>query len=170
MHKGGEADDEPLFANLNDDDPDLVAAVIAARETIHRFKAAAAKTQFSPATYLVKVPFIDRSDIGEKALVRTPVSAVENETRPLVHLWLSVTSVLEDLLFCSIGEAPEQLHLDKGDTFVIEDKIIEDWMINHQGLAYGGFTLRVIRNRLREIDRTRFHDHLGIHQFKEQLP
>jgi hypothetical protein len=170
MRKGAEADDEPLFANLIDDEPALAAAVVEARKALHCFKAAAAKTQFSPATYLVKVPFIDRSDIGGKALVRTPDSAIENETRPLVHLWLCVTSVLEDLFFCSIGEAPEQLHLNKGDSFVIEDKIIEDWMINHQGAAYGGFSLRVIWNRLREMDRNRFHDHTGIRHFKEQMP
>ena len=47
---------EPLFANLSDDDPDLLAAVSIARRTLPQFINALAKSRFASASFLVKVP------------------------------------------------------------------------------------------------------------------
>jgi hypothetical protein len=52
-----EAPDVPLFADLNDADPAVVEAVSEARRTFPQFLNAASKMRFSPAIYLVKVPF-----------------------------------------------------------------------------------------------------------------
>jgi hypothetical protein len=79
----------PLFANLPDTDPDLVAAVSEAKRTLPRFLDAAASGRISPASYLVKVPFLDRSLTSEPALVRTSDTASENPAQPICHLWLS---------------------------------------------------------------------------------
>src|SRR6516225_542075 len=87
--------DVPLFANLHDDDPAVLAAVSEFKRTLPRFLAAASSVRFSPATYLVKVPFIDRSGTGEQALVYTRDTATENSGRPICHLWLSVTNPWE---------------------------------------------------------------------------
>jgi hypothetical protein len=43
-------------------------------------------------------------------------------------------------------------------------------MINQGGVVYGGFSMRVIRNRLPEDDRGRFDDYTGIREFKELVP
>jgi hypothetical protein len=99
-----ESPDVPLFADLDDADPAVVAAVSEARRTFPQFLHAASKGRFSPAIYLVKAPFIDRSETGEQALVRTQETAAENPKRPICHLWLSVTSVLDALIFCSVGD------------------------------------------------------------------
>jgi hypothetical protein len=160
----------PLFANLDDADPDVVAAVSQAKRTLSKFLDAASSGRFSPATYLVKVPFIDRSGTGEPALVHTPDTATEYPGRPICHLWLSVTSVLDDLVFCSVGEAPDALHLNPGTSFVIVSESIEDWMIHHGGDTFGGFSLRVVRGRLHKREQTAFDTHTGIRSFKELLP
>jgi hypothetical protein len=170
MTENAQPSGEPLFAKLRDDDPALLAAVTEARQKLAQFKAAFSAKRLQPAAYLVKVPFVDRSDVGQPSLVGTSSVVAENPTRPIAHLWLAVTSTLEDLLFCSVGEAPKQLGLKKGDSFVIQEERVEDWMIEHQGVAYGGFSLRVLRNRLREIDKQRFDAHTGIHEFKQDLP
>ena len=47
---------------------------------------------------------------------------------------------------------------------------MEDWMIDHQGFVYGGFSLRVLRDRLGEIDKQRFDEHTGIREFKQDMP
>lgn len=170
MNEHAHSPGDPIFVNLSDADPALIAAVVEAREKLTQFKAAFSARQFSPAVYLVKVPFVDRSSVGQTSLVATSQVKAENPKLPIAHLWLGVTSTLDDLFFCSVGEAPEQLGLKKGDSFVIAEEVLEDWMIDHQGVAYGGFSLRVLRNRLGEIDRRRFDEHTGISEFKPDVP
>jgi uncharacterized protein YegJ (DUF2314 family) len=160
----------PLFADLNDADPDVVEAVAEAKRTFPQFLDATAKQQFSQAAYLVKVPFIDRSNTGEQALVRTSENAAENATRAICHLWLSTTSVWDDLIFCSVREAPDALHLNRDTSFVVTNESIEDWMINHNGIAFGGFSLRVIRRRLRKEEQMNFSALTGIREFKTLMP
>jgi hypothetical protein len=163
--------DVPLFGNLDDDDPAVLVVVSEAKRTLPQFLDAASSGRFSPATYLVKVPFIDRSGTGEQALARTPDRAVENPGRPIYHLWLSVTSVLGDLVFCSVGEAPKALQLQRGTSFVIASESIEDWMIHHGGGdTFGGFSLQVIRGRLSGPEQMRFDTHTGIRSFKGLMP
>ena len=96
--------------------------------------------------------------------------AIGNPSRPTPHVWLTVTSIFEDLIFCTVGEAPEQLQLNRGASFVVEDGLVEDWMINNQGIPYGGFSLRIISNRLCDSDRRRFDEHAGIREFNEEMP
>jgi hypothetical protein len=115
--------DEPLFANLNDDDSALLDAVSVAKRTLPQFMDTFAKRRFAPAAYLVKVPFLDRDDIGEPALVRTSEVAAEYPTQQMCRLWLTVNSVLEDLLFCSVLEAPAALRLATGGSFVIDTSL-----------------------------------------------
>jgi uncharacterized protein YegJ (DUF2314 family) len=161
-----EANDVPLFANLSEADPEILEAVSEARQTIHQFLEAVSKMRFSPAVYLVKVPFIDRGETGEQALVRTAETAAEHPGRAIFRLWLSVTSVFDDLIFCSVGEAPDALHLKRNTSFVIASEFIEDWIINQGGTVFGGFSLRVIRSRLRNEEQLRFDVHTGIREFK----
>src|SRR5262245_1476720 len=99
--------------------------------------------RFSPATYLVKLPIVDKSNTAEPALVRTPETTAENPARPTCHLWLGVTSTFDDLLFCTIAEAPDALHLGRGASFIVESESIVDWMIIHEETAFGGFSLRL---------------------------
>ena len=155
-----------LFANLNVTDPAVLEAVTEARRTLPHFLQAASERRFSPATYLVKVPFIDRSKTGEPALVRTSEKAVQNPNRPICYLWLRVTSVLEDLIFCALGEAPQALRLERGVAYLVRSELIEDWMINCNGSAFGGFSLRVIRSRLDQERQTKFDAYTGISEFK----
>lgn len=162
--------DTPLFADLNDTDPVVLEAVSEARRTLPQFLDAVSKLRFSPAFYLVKVPFIDRSDVKEPALVRTSETAAENATRPTCHLWLSVTSILDDLIFCSVVEAPQALQLKKETSFVVSSESIEDWLINQGGTAFGGFSLRIIRSRLRNEEQIKFDVQTGVREFKTLTP
>jgi uncharacterized protein YegJ (DUF2314 family) len=158
--------DGPLFADLNDADPAVVEAVSEARRTFPQFVDAVSKRLFSPAVYAVKVAFIDRSQVRKEALVRTPETAAENPTKPTCHLWLSVTSIMDGLIFCSVREAPDALQLKSGSSFVVASDSIDDWLINHDGIAFGGFSLRVIRSRFSQMQQKRFDVHTGIREFK----
>ena len=162
--------DEPLFARLCDDDPELIDAVSVAKRTLPQFLDAFSKRRFPTAVHLVKVPFLDRSNGGDSAIVRTLEIAAQHPTEPTCHLWLTVSSVLEDLIFCSVVESPPALKLTTHDSFVVESELIEDWMINEGSVAYGGFSMRVVRSRLPITERRRFDDCTGIREFKEIAP
>ena len=54
----------PLFSSLNGDDPVVVKAMSEATRTFPQFLDAASDLQFSPATYLVNEPFIERNRKG----------------------------------------------------------------------------------------------------------
>lgn len=159
----------PLFVNVSDTDPDVVAAVSEAKRTLPRCLDAVATGRFSPASCVVKAPFIDRSAVAEPALIRTSATASKFPEQPICHLWLNVTSVLGDLVFCSVFEADE-LRLKPGASFVVSSESIEDWMINQGGEVFGGYSLRVIWNRLDVEARKRFDAHTGIRRFMEDLP
>ena len=165
-----ENSDVPVFVALKEADPEVVEAVCEARRTLPQFLDAASNTQFSPAIFLVKVPLIDRSETGEQALARNSENAAQNPTRPICHLWLTVTSVLDDLIFCSVQEAPDALHLERGTSLVIASDLIEDWLINRDGIAFGGFSLRLIRSHLSEEEQINFDAHTGIREFKTLTP
>lgn len=160
----------PLFANLSETDPVVVEAMTEARRTFPRFLDAFSRKRFIEASYLVKVPFIDRSDIRQQAVVQTAATSAEYESRPTCHLWLSVNSILDDLIFCTVAEASEALQLTNGTSFVVASDSIEDWMINADGTVYGGFSLRVIRRSLSKEGQLKFDAHTGIHEFKNLTP
>jgi uncharacterized protein YegJ (DUF2314 family) len=161
-----DASSSPLFTDLNDADPVVVRAIDQAKKTLPHFLEAASTKQFAPANYLVKVPLIDRSETRQSALVRTAETIAENSTRPICRLWLGVTSVLDELIFCSVGEAPDALRLSPGTSFVVDAALVEDWLINHEGIVFGGFSLRVIRSRLSKDEQLKFDAHTGIREFR----
>ena len=161
-----ETSDVPLFMDLDDDDPLLVEAVSEAKRTLPQFLEAATQRKFPSATFWVKVPLIDRSDTGETALVQTPDTAAQYPDRRLCHLWLSLRSRLEDLFFCAVAEAPEELHVERGAVFIVGSASVEDWMIHHDGVVFGGFSLRVTRIRLSKEGKIKFDEHTGIREFK----
>jgi len=90
---------------------------------------------------------------------------------PELHLWLRVHDVLEDVFFAHVFEAPEGLPgLSAGDTYVVAADQIEDWMINVDGVVYGAYTLRLQRERLPELMRYEFDQHVGVRKFSDELP
>lgn len=160
----------PLFADFSEADPAVVEAMNEAKRTFPQFLDVLSKAMFSHAIYLVKVPFIDRSDLRQQALIHTAETAAENPGRPTCHLWLSVNSTLDDLIFCTVAEAPDALQLKSGTSFVVASESIEDWMIIQDGTAYGGFSLRVTRCNLSKEEQLKFDAHTGIHEFKNLTP
>ncbi|MAT38067.1 MAG: hypothetical protein CL946_00520, partial [Ectothiorhodospiraceae bacterium] len=61
----------PLFADLSEADPAVVETTNEARSTFPQFLEAVSKSRFPQAIYFVKVPFIDRSDLRQQAILRT---------------------------------------------------------------------------------------------------
>ena len=160
----------PQFVQPDDADPALLTAIEEARRTLPHCLDAMSAGRFPNGNLLVKVPFIDRARIGESALVRTSETGAEYSGWPICHLWLRVTSITGDLIFCAIVEAPPVKGLNAGATFVVAPESIEDWTLNHQGETYGAYSLRVIRKMMNPREREQFDHHTGIESFKEIAP
>ncbi|RLE18121.1 MAG: hypothetical protein DRJ65_21830 [Acidobacteria bacterium] len=146
--------DEPLFMAMNDEGESIVSSVKQARATLGHFATAFSKPQFRKAYFLVKTRFEDQDEPGE-----------------FVHIWLLVNDVLGDLLFCSTFEVPEGFGgLEEGQSYVLAEDRIEDWMINEDGRLFGGLSIRLQREALPETDREDFDRHAGISEYVDEMP
>ena len=145
---------EPLFMAMSDESNALSLSVKRARDTASSFRAAFSKPEFKSSMFLAKSMFEDKNEPGEYA-----------------HLWLLVNDVLDDLLFCSVCEAPSGFSgVEEGQSYVLTDDKIEDWMINDDGRLYGGFSIRLQRSLLPEAERGNFDEYVGITDYLEELP
>jgi uncharacterized protein YegJ (DUF2314 family) len=88
------------------------------------------------------------------------------------HIWLAVLDCLDDLLFCTPRELPSDfVGLKLGETQLITDERVEDWMIlARDGTAFGGYSLRLIRSRLAAERTDEFDSHVGVSIWSDSLP
>lgn len=161
---------EPLFGTLADDAPALLRSIREARATVSCFTRAFSTRTNKSAVYLVKLPLIDAGP-ERGVCVWNEERASEYRNGPALHLWLRVHDALDDLLFAHAFEAPEGLKgLSVGQTYVVGPSDIEDWMINVDGLVYGGYSIRIQREALPVAQRPEFDAYAGIGRFSDELP
>jgi uncharacterized protein YegJ (DUF2314 family) len=60
--------------------------------------------------------------------------------------------------------------LEEGELFLLKQDQVEDWMINVDGLIYGGYSLRLAREMTPKSDRHDFDEHIGLRQFTDNKP
>ena len=79
------------------------------------------------------------------------------------HIWVSNIILKEGKYFGVIDNLPESTtDVKLGDTIQIKNDNITDWMyIDNQKLR-GGYTLRVLRNRMTETERKQFDSDSGL--------
>jgi uncharacterized protein YegJ (DUF2314 family) len=142
---------EPLFYYPAESSAQAIAAAHAkARELLPQF-AAALRERKCGVDYNVKVYF------------------PEAEGQP--HIWLAVNDLLEEMYFCSAREIPKDFHqLKRGQSLVVTEDRIEDWMILADGILYGGFSLRTIRELLPVEERAGFDEHVGVVEYRDGTP
>jgi uncharacterized protein YegJ (DUF2314 family) len=125
-----------------------------AKDSLPAFHAAFDKRTRDEMDYRVKVHF-PKPDGSEGA-----------------HIWLAVLDCLDDLLFCTPQELPTDfVGLKLGESVVITDERIEDWMfLKRDGTAFGGYSLRLIRSRFPAERRAEFDSYVGVSVWSDSLP
>jgi uncharacterized protein YegJ (DUF2314 family) len=84
------------------------------------------------------------------------------------HIWLTVNELFGDLYFCSPIELPQGFpYLKLGESKIVADDQIEDWMILENGILHGGLSLRLIRRQLSPPERVKFDEHMGVTEYAE---
>lgn len=139
-------DPGPRLGQIHSSDPDYQRTIHDARESLDRFRA--------------MLP-IDGSGRRE-AMVKTEI----NEGNNRAFMWLSNTRRHGRNFVAKFFEVPVNFTLLRiGDELEIADSSVLDWMVNDDGVLYGGFSLRYQRALLPEDERESFDDYIGVTKY-----
>jgi uncharacterized protein YegJ (DUF2314 family) len=118
------------LAGLPDDDPQLQAAVAEATGRFGEF--VSALSDRAPAdVFAVKAPFTD--DFGRE------------------YMWVAVSAVDESHIYGRLDNDPATVRtVRRGQPVRVPRSLLNDWLMVRGGQRLGGFTVRLIENRLRD--------------------
>ncbi|WP_367872559.1 DUF2314 domain-containing protein [Luteolibacter sp. Populi] len=146
-------EDEPQFAAIAKTDPELQRAYVRAAESIPRF-IVHLRDRYGDALYSAKLRF------------RDPDESERRGKDQLLYLWLTgIHYYAEDDCFSGVFfEVPAELGpwFQVGQQHVFEAEDIFDWMMLDHGHLHGGFTLRVMREKLPEGERAAYDQFIGV--------
>jgi uncharacterized protein YegJ (DUF2314 family) len=134
-------DGEPDIYNTDSEDQEMNEAVKKSRATFADFTKAFDNKTEKQSFFSVKMPFA--TDHGSE------------------HLWLSDLSKQEGKLVGKIDNLPAEVTSVKlGQTIEIDPAKISDWFYVDNGKLIGGYTIRVIRNRMSAKEKKQFDKQL----------
>ncbi|HEX8377380.1 MAG TPA: DUF2314 domain-containing protein [Pedobacter sp.] len=135
---------EPTIINIQDGDKEMNDAIKKANDTLDEFKNALNGKKAHLQYFALKTRF------------NTPIGGE--------HIWVSNIQLKNDKYWGVVDNLPESTSDVKlGDTIQINNNNnISDWMYVDNGKLKGGFTIRVLRNKMTPADRKQFHDENGL--------
>jgi uncharacterized protein YegJ (DUF2314 family) len=140
--KAGEQKDDVVYVKGND--PAMSAAIAEAQATLDTFKSALAAHAPSAQSFSVKVGFAWGSK-GERE-----------------HIWLSEPKLDGATVSGKINNEPVDVTtLSLGQAVTAPLKDISDWMYVDDGVLRGGYTLRVLLNKMSPEARKKMLDEMG---------
>lgn len=124
------------------DDSSMNQAISLARVTLPNFKKA-----------LTKDPAANQFSL--KLKYSTPNGGHE-------HIWISQVKIKDGQMNGVIDNAPNNIpSLQLRDTISVSEEVVSDWMFKKSDSIYGGFTIRVLRDRMNETERAELDRSLG---------
>lgn len=136
-----ERKDQPDIYNVKASDAEMNEAIEKAKQTLHDFNAALLNPEIEVKS--LKVKFQNQTDAE--------------------HLWLSNIMFKDGKYTGILDNEPEYFTEYKiGDTIDVDDKNISDWMYIKNGKLFGGYTIKVLRNRMSESEREQFDAESGM--------
>ena len=129
--------------SVTSEDQSLNAAIDKAKQTINDFDKAFQSSDTSCTEFAVKKRYKTTNDGGE-------------------HMWIAVTSI-ENGKYKGIvnNDAEQTKEVKYGDTVIVPKNEITDWMYLKRNILKGGFTIRVIRDKMNKDDRLKMDKQLG---------
>lgn len=134
---------EPDVINIQGDDQEMNEAIKNANTTLAEFKNALISKKTNLQSFSLKTRF-DTPTGGE-------------------HIWVSDIQLKKGNYWGVVDNLPESTtDVKLGDTIQIKDNNISDWMYIDNGKLKGGFTIRVLRNKMTIEDRKKFDEESGL--------
>lgn len=141
--KKGNENDVPTVYGVQKEDKGMTAASKKANETITRFKEALQSKKPEAGYFALKTRF--ETDNGGE------------------HIWVSKIELKDDKYFGVIDNLPTLVkNVKVGDTIQIANDNISDWMYIEDKKLRGGYTIRLLRNRMTEPERKKFDEQNGL--------
>jgi uncharacterized protein YegJ (DUF2314 family) len=138
-----ERDGEPDIITVTDADTEMNDAIKNANSTLSLFSQAL-KNPSPDAGYFALKKRFNTADGGE-------------------HIWVSSISIKDNEYFGVVDNLPEATaDVKVGDTIQIENENISDWMYIENQKLRGGYTIRLLRNRMTEEERKQFDAENGL--------
>ena len=134
-------DGEPDVHMVSDEDPEMNSAMEQARESVTTFITSLQNPGQNQTYFSVKAKIVD----GEHT----------------EHIWLYDVTYDGNQFLGKIGNRPLNVkNVSLGDEIALVPAEISDWMIVEDNKLVGGYTLRVLRNRLSGEERKKFDERL----------
>ena len=138
-----EREGEPEVYVLTDADAEMNEAIKTANQTLHKFNEALKSGNPNFESFALKTRF-DAPNGGE-------------------HIWVSNITLRDSKYFGVVDNLPESTtDIKLGDTIQIRSDNISDWLYIDNQKIRGGYTIRVLRKRMTEIERKQFDAESGL--------
>ncbi len=129
--------------NVEEEDPEMLRAIAKSRETFPEFLSAYRSNDSTIQDFAIKVPF--KVGKGHE------------------HIWLNKIRIEQDKILGVVNNQPEMTEeVTLGDTVVIDRNTISDWNYIKGNKLYGGYSVRLLRNRMTPEQRDQFDQSTGL--------
>lgn len=133
---------EPEILSVDDADPEMNAAIQKARKTVGDFIDALSHPRLSRTNLSIKLAIRDQDEVE--------------------HFWLNNVQYSDGTFSGDIANTPNSVQsVTFGQPLSVPAAQISDWMYIENGALKGGFTMRVMRNRLTPKERADFDANIG---------
>ncbi len=151
---------EPLFTTVSRDDAQMNAAIQRAKATLPQFLAAVKRKSGLRLTDAVKIKVKDERWSRESGEDR------------FAFIWVWSVKDEGSKLRASIVELPKEgiNDLAEGQDTVFSPDQVCDWMITQGPNIWGGFTMRVLRDRMGPKERAQYDEYTGLSVYHNGLP
>ena len=136
-----ERENQPDIYNVAGNDKEMNEAIEKANKTLSDFNSVLTNPKIEVKA--LKVKFQNQTDIE--------------------HLWLSDVKLKDGKYSGILDNEPEFIKDHKiGDTINVDRNEISDWMYLENGKLFGGYTIKVLRNRMSESEKEQFDTESGM--------
>ena len=128
--------------NVAAGDPEMLATMKQARATLPRFLAAVQRHDSLDSNFAVKLPFAD----GEQT----------------EYIWLGEPALENGKWYGTVDNTPEYTHeVREGERVPFDTAKVADWNYTRKGELMGGYSVRLLRNRMTPQERAEFDESTG---------
>lgn len=146
MGRKPDIDPGPSFAQIDSSSDEYEQTIREARISLHVFREMIPSNGSPPFEAMLKLRLSD----GDNS----------------AFIWLANTRLDGDKFVAEIYEVPKFFKKIKaGQAFNVSPDELVDWMVNEDGILYGGFSLRLHRSTLSSDEKMAFDEHIGVTKY-----
>jgi len=101
--------------------------------------------------------FVKALSVHDSAAMNGSVKLMFEAARSVEHLWVNKLYFADGKLFGVVNNTPlHEVNLKLGDTVEVDRNTVSDWMYVKNGKLQGGYTIRLLYNKMTAADKADF--------------